>query len=220
MSKKQYDENDNLIESVKDEFVEVEGVKYVPDEDDPTIPMEDKEGENVIFNEPTSNNDDDDNEEDDEEENEDKKTVSLKKHLKLKKELKEAKKSGTLSVEDKETLSDLRKTKATKALRDAYDGEFEKLAESYPELKDKADQLFKLVQVDGNEEKSLEEVALETFGGFIQKTSSEDNESSGGGGNVDISNIDFDNMTEEQSKAVMADPKAKKAYYAYADTKN
>lgn len=153
-----------------------------------------------------------------EEEEEKEETVSLKKHLKLKAKLKEAKETSGLSQEDRELLQRVKAKEAQEALQKAYDGEFEKLAEMYPKLADKKDQLFKLVQVAGNEDKSLEEVALDTFSGFIQKVASEDG--GGGGGDTDISNIDFDRMTPEQHAKVMADPKAKAKYYAYADTKN
>ena len=165
--------------------------------------------------------DDDDSDDDDDGEGEDpsNKTVSLKKHLKLKADLKKAKKDGGLSKEDKELLTSVKQERAEKALRTAYDGEFEKLAKLYPDLADKKESLFKLVQVAGNEEKTLEEVALDTFAGFIQKPASEDGGGSGEG-SLDTSNIDFDNMSQEQHDAVMADPVAKQKYFDYSDSKN
>lgn len=148
-----------------------------------------------------------------------KKTVSLSKYLKLKKELKNKEEGGTLSDEDRELLQSVRQDKATKELKTAYDGEFEKLTKMYPQLKDKSAALFQLAQVSGNEDKTLEDIALDTFGGFIQKGSSDDDGGSGaGGGNADISNVDFDNMSADQSAAVMKDPAAKKKYYAHLDT--
>jgi len=142
-------------------------------------------------------------------------TVSLSKYMALKKKLKEKEEGGSsLSDEDRELLASIREEKKIGKLKSAYDSEFGKLAERYPALKNKSEQIFKLSMVDGNEEKTLEEIALDTFAGFIEKPSSEDDSR---GGDVDVSNVDFSKMNDVQLKEVMNDPKAKAAYYKYAD---
>jgi hypothetical protein len=158
-------------------------------------------------------------EEETEEEDSDTKTVSLKKHLVLKKKLKDAKSSSSISDEDRELLNEVREERATKKLKTAYDGEFEKLSKLYPELDDKSSQIFQLARLEDNKDKTLEEIALDTFGGFIKKQSVVD-ESSGGGSDNDFSDIDFSKMTEAQNKAVLSNPAAKKKYYSYLDTLN
>lgn len=198
-------------------FIEIEGVKYEADASDPTVAQLGDDGEMILFDEESK--EEESEEEESEEEEKSKETVSLKKHLKLKAKLKESQSKGSISEEDRKLLNEIRQGNAEKALKEAYSDEFEKLIIKYPDLEGKDKQLFKLVQVTGNEDKSLEEVALETYGDFIAKSSSEDDESGESEDNLDTSKIDFDNMDDAQTAKVLADPKAKKKFYAHCDSK-
>ena len=158
------------------------------------------------------------------EEKEEKKeeTVSLSKHLKLKKEKRrledELKAKGDdhgLSAEDIEAVKQVRKEQQSAALNKAFDTEYDKVVVLYPELANRREVVRDLSFTDKYFEKSPEEIATEVF--EVSKETAEDGEGGDGG---DASNIDFENISAKDLEKVLENPAAKKKYYSFLDGKN
>lgn len=187
----------------------------------------DNDQEEDTSNDESQDNADDGNEADDDQ-SDDKvegKTVSLKKHLKLKKELKKAKEGKGESNTEGMTPEELadwrqeRKERKAEKFDKAFSEEFNKFTSDYPELKDKKEQIKELSKTEKYKDNTLEEIAVDVFGGFIDRRTSEASSSAGGDneeGNIDV---DFDNITPEQEDKILADPKAKAKYYKYLDSR-
>lgn len=142
-------------------------------------------------------------------------TVSLAKYMKLKKKYqkdisKEKETDSKLSDEDVSELKKLREERQQKEFEQAFDNEFNKIAELYPEAKDKRDVVLNLSLTDKFKDNSIEEIIQENFKDIITKPTTEDDTGTGGDG-VD-EKIDFQNATPEQLEKVMEDPKARSKY--------
>ena len=151
-----------------------------------------------------------------------KETVSLSKHLKLKKEKRrledELKAKGDdhgLSAEDIEAVKQVRKEQQSAALNKAFDTEYDKVVVLYPELANRREVVRDLSFTDKYFEKSPEEIATEVF--EVSKETAEDGEGGDGG---DASNIDFENISTKDLEKVLENPAAKKKYYSFLDGKN
>ena len=149
-------------------------------------------------------------------------TVSLSKHLKLKKEKRrledELKAKGDdhgLSAEDIEAVKQVRKEQQSAALNKAFDTEYDKVVVLYPELANRREVVRDLSFTDKYFEKSPEEIATEVF--EVSKETAEDGEGGDGG---DASNIDFENISAKDLEKVLENPAAKKKYYSFLDGKN
>lgn len=156
-------------------------------------------------------------------------TVSLKKHLKVKAELARLKKQAEGDGEETETKKAEVDSDASKIVLEAakkiqqreLDEAFSKAFEEdvlslYPELKDKKSAIKALALTEQYKDTNLGDIAVEVFN--VAKKSSEDTSGAGGEKTEDLS-VDFENMTPEQEAEVMANPEAKKKYYAYLDGK-
>ena len=149
-------------------------------------------------------------------------TVSLSKYMSLKNKLK-AKEDEIEKLQSKSALTDeqqqalnefLEERKALK-IKQAFQNDFTKVKELYPEIADKENTIFKLAGLEENKDKSLEEIVLDTYGGLVKKTTVESKNQSGGAEKVD--KYDFANLTPEQEKEVLSNPESKKAYFAWMD---
>ena len=151
-------------------------------------------------------------------ENKDKKqeTVSLSKYMSLKKKFKELEKKSSLTEEQQKALDEFMQERKNKQIQEAYNEDFSKLVKLYPELEDKKQAIFELSALPANAEKTLEEIALETYKGFLKKPTVE---SENKAGSQDVAKkYDFDNLTPEQEDEIRANPEASEAYGNYLNS--
>lgn len=97
----------------------------------------------------------------------------------------------------------------------AFDEEFSKLVKNYPDMESRKDAVKALAFTQQYKDSSLEEITQNVFGAALQKGTIEEGR---GTSDSDSETIDFSKpMNPEQKQKVLADPAARKQYYAYLD---
>lgn len=97
----------------------------------------------------------------------------------------------------------------------AFNAEFDKLVKNYPDMESRKDALKALAFTPQYKNSSLEEITQNVFGSSLQKGTIEEARNTS---DSDAETIDFSKpMTPEQKSKVLANPEARKKWYAYLD---
>ena len=98
----------------------------------------------------------------------------------------------------------------------AYNNEFAKVAKDFPKLAGKSEVLKKLAFQPDNVNKTLEQIAIETFGDLIGRATTETSKQSGG----EKVEVTFsENMTADELAIVDSDPALKKKFMDWSAKK-
>jgi DNA-binding transcriptional regulator YhcF (GntR family) len=109
----------------------------------------------------------------------------------------------------------LAKQQQQEKVEKAFDDEFSKLVKNYPDMESRKDAIKALAFTPQYKDSSLEEITQNVFGSALQKGTIEEARGTSDG---DAETIDFSKpMSREQKAQVLANPEARKKWYAYLD---
>jgi len=125
--------------------------------------------------------------------------------------------SGVINKKTTTEVEQLKKQVSEEKVNQAFNKEFNALADKYPALAEKAEIIKALSFTDQYKNSELEEIALDAFGDLLGKDSSENSKDGSDRGELG-KKLDFENLTPEQEAEVMKDPKLKKKLFDYRDS--
>jgi hypothetical protein len=119
------------------------------------------------------------------------------------------------SAEIDAKYGDIVKQQQKEKVDKAFNDEFSKLVKNYPDMESRKDAIKALAFTPQYKDSSLEEIIQNVFGSALQKGTIEE---ARGTSDSDSETIDFSQpMTPEQKAKVLANPAARKQWYAYLD---
>lgn len=124
-----------------------------------------------------------------------------------------AKQESSAEIDAK--YGDIVRQQQTEKVNKAFDDEFSKLVKNYPDMEARKDAVKALAFTPQYKNSSLEEITQNVFGESLQKGTIEEARATS---DSEGETIDFSKpMNSEQKQKVLADPAARKQYYAYLD---